>query len=216
MRPSGSGSASSTGAAISSSGSSSAPSPAFRHQKPRLMVAPVCMATCIAAPSEALAHSLGIFERGAQSAMSEEVLVPQAKSRSEVPAMRKRSPATKDAAAAGSTPMNSAPVMNRSPRMPPRPLGSGQLFGWGRADSAAASSITDKRPQQQAGAPPLGHGAQRQVPAPCGERQKQDDRREPQGLHGEIGEDGAPRAEHVAGCRLRRVVEARVVDRPGG
>ena len=47
------------GAAISSSGSSSAPSPAFRHQKPRLIVAPVCMATCMAAPSEALAHSLG-------------------------------------------------------------------------------------------------------------------------------------------------------------
>ena len=54
----------------------------------------------LAAPNEALAHSLGSLERGAQSAMSEEVLVPQAKSSSEVPAMRKRSPATKDAAAA--------------------------------------------------------------------------------------------------------------------
>ena len=143
MRPSGSGSASSTGAAISSSGSSSAPSPAFRHQKPRLMVAPVCWRHAWPHPMRHWPIRSEASERGAQSAMSEEVLVPQAKSKSEVPAMRKRSPATKDAAAAGSTPMNSAPVMNRSPRMPPRPFGSGQLFGWGRADSAAASSITD-------------------------------------------------------------------------
>ena len=53
------------------------------------------------------------------------------------------------------------------------------------------------------------------MPAPCGERQKQHDRREPRtAWRGR--RDGAPRAEHVAGCRLRRVVEARVVDRPGG
>ena len=130
--------------------------------------------------------------------------------------MRNRSPATKDAAAAGSTPMNSAPVMNRSPRMPPRPLGSGQLFGWGRADRAAASKSTASGQSEQARAAPFRHGAQGEVPAPCGERQKQDDRGEPQGLHGEIGEDRAPRPKHVAGRGLGRVVEARVVDRPGG
>ena len=142
MRPSPSGSVSSAGAAASNSGSSSSSSPALRHQKPRLILAPAWLASCMAAPIEAFAHSLGSVERVAQSAISEEVLVPQAKSSSEVPTRRKRSPATKDAAAAGSTPINSAPVMNRSPRIPPRPLGSGQLFGWGRAESAAASSIT--------------------------------------------------------------------------
>ena len=96
----------------------------------------------MAAPSEALAHSLGILVRGAHRAISEDVLVPQANSNSDVPAMRKARPATKDAAAAGSTPMNSAPVMNKSPRTPPSPFGNGQLFGCGRAESAAASSST--------------------------------------------------------------------------
>ena len=51
----------------------------------------------LAAPSEALAHSLGSLVRGAHKAISEEVEVPQAKNRSEAPAMRNRSPATKDA-----------------------------------------------------------------------------------------------------------------------
>ena len=189
---------------------------AFRHQKPRLILAPVCMATCMAAPSEALAHSLGSSGARRPKAISEEVVVPQAKNRSEVPAMRNRSPATKDAAAAGSTPMNSAPVMNRSPRMPPRPLGSGQLFGWGRAERAAASKSTASRPDEEARAAPFRHRPQGEVPAPCGKRQKQDDRGEAQGLHGEIGEDRAPRPKHIARRGLGRIVEARVVDRPGG
>src|SRR3990170_4277976 len=32
--------------------------------------------------------------------------------------------------------------MKKSPKMPPRPFGRGQLFGWGNAASAAASRIT--------------------------------------------------------------------------
>ena len=65
--------------------------------------------------------------RGAHSAMSADALVPQANSSSEVPAIRKTRPAMKEAAAAGSTPMTWAPAMKKSPKMPPSPLGSGQL-----------------------------------------------------------------------------------------
>src|SRR5262249_39939018 len=213
MRPFESSSRSSGAAAVSNSGSSSESSLALRHQKPRLILAPVCMATCMAAPSEALAHSLESLVRGAHKEISEEVEVPQAKNKSEVPAMRNRSPATKDAAAAGSTPMNSAPVMNRSPRMPPRPLGSGQLFGRGRGSGQQEHG---EWPDEEAGAAPFRHRAQGEVPAPCGQWQKQDDGGEAQGLHGEIGQDRAPRPKHVARGRLRRIVEARVVDRPGG
>ena len=130
--------------------------------------------------------------------MSEEVLVPQAKSKQRGAGDEEEKPGN-EGRSGGSTPMNSAPVMNRSPRMPPRPLGNGQLFGWGSAESAAASSITEsgqmsRRARRRSGT------SQRQVPAPGGERQKQDDRGEPQGLHGEVGEDGAPRPSTLRGA----------------
>ena len=51
----------------------------------RLSLAPVCMTKCMAAPSQAFAHSLGSLLRGAQSAISRDVLVPQANSSSMVP-----------------------------------------------------------------------------------------------------------------------------------
>jgi len=64
-------------------------------------MAPVCMAKCMAAPSDAFAHSPATRLRGAQSAMSLEVLVPQANRSSMVPITRKARPATKDTAASG-------------------------------------------------------------------------------------------------------------------
>ncbi len=146
MRPSASGSdqaASRLTLASSSAKSGTSSGSWLRFGQPkRLSLACVCMARCSAAPSEAFAHSLGILVRGAHSAMSADALVPQANSRRAVPVIRKKRPARKEAAAAGSTPMTCAPAMKKSPRMPPRPFGSGQLFGWGRAERAAASSKT--------------------------------------------------------------------------
>ncbi len=102
------------------------------------------MTKCMPAPSQALAHSLAALERGAHKAMSLDVLVPQAKRRSAMPTTKNASPATNDTAASGRKgPMIWAPAMKKSPKMPPRPLGNGQLFGWGKAASAAASRITD-------------------------------------------------------------------------
>src|SRR5262245_46738388 len=99
MRPSESGSSSSLAVSRRAPPASSSSSPGFFQPKPRLILAPVYMATCMAAPSEALAHLLGFLVRGAHSAMIDEVLLPQANSSSDVPVMRNRSPATKEAAA---------------------------------------------------------------------------------------------------------------------
>ena len=104
----------------------------------------VCMTKCMAAPSEALAHSPATLVRGAHRAISLDVLVPQANRSSMVPITRKARPATNATAASGRNgPMTWAPAMKKSPKMPPSPLGNGQLFGWGSAASAAASKITE-------------------------------------------------------------------------
>ena len=98
----------------------------------------------MAAPSEALAHSPAAPLRGAHSAINRDVLVPQANSSSMVPITRKARPATKATAASGRNgPITWAPAMKKSPKMPPSPLGRGQLFGWGNAAKAAASKITE-------------------------------------------------------------------------
>ena len=99
----------------------------------------------MAAPIQALAHSPAAPLRGAQSAISREVLVPQANSSIMVPMTKKVMPATNDTAASGRNgPITCAPAMKKSPKMPPRPFGSGQLFGWGRAAKAAASRMTEQ------------------------------------------------------------------------
>ncbi len=147
MRPSASGSGSSQ---VSSSPSSkslaSSSCCAWRRGKMRTMrlsLAPACMTKCMAAPSEALAHSPAAVLRGAHSAISLDVLVPQAKRSSMVPTTRKARPATNETAASGRNgPMTWAPAMKKSPKMPPRPFGRGQLLGCGRAASAAASKMT--------------------------------------------------------------------------
>ncbi len=88
------------------------------------------MTKCMAAPTQALAHSLAALLRGAHSAISRDVLVPQANRSSMVPTTKKASPATKETAASGRNgPMTWAPAMKKSPRMPPSPFGSGQLLG---------------------------------------------------------------------------------------
>ena len=88
------------------------------------------MVKCMAAPSEAFAHSPAAPLRGAHSAMRREVLVPHANSSSMVPTTKKARPATNATAASGRNgPMTWAPAMKKSPKMPPSPLGSGQLFG---------------------------------------------------------------------------------------
>lgn len=102
------------------------------------------MARCIAAPSDALAHSPVILVLGAHNATSADALVPQANSKSVVPSTRKARPATKATAASGRNgPMTCAAAMMKSPRMPPSPFGSGQLFGCGKAASAAAKIRTE-------------------------------------------------------------------------
>ncbi|GJE05094.1 hypothetical protein AOPFMNJM_0391 [Methylobacterium jeotgali] len=58
----------------------------------------------------------------------------------------------------------------------------------------------------------LAHQAQ----APERWRQGEGERAEPEHLHGEIGDDRAGKPEHVVGGVVGGVVEARVLDRPGG
>ena len=156
--------------------------------------------------------------RGAHSAISGEALVPQANRSSMVPMTRKARPATKDTAASGSSgPMTWAPAMTKSPRMPPSPFGSGQLRGWGSAGERGGEQEDRGGPGEEAGAGArFGTRAEDEMPAPGGERQEQDDGGKPQGLDGEVGDHRAPGAEQVAGRGPGRIVEARVVHRPGG
>ena len=175
------------------------------------------MTKCMAAPSQAFAHSPAAPLRGAHSAISRDVLVPQANSSSMVPITKKARPATNDTAASGRNgPMTWAPAMKKSPKMPPRPFGSGQLFGWGRAAKRGGEQDDRSGPGEEPHPPALRHGAEHEVPAPGGERQEQDDRGKPERLDGEVGDHGAPAAEHIARRGAGGVVEARVVHRPGG
>ena len=128
------------------------------------VLAPVCMTKCMAAPSQAFAHSLGSAAarrpqrdqpRGAGAAGEQQQHGAEHEE-------RRARPRTTTAASGRNGPMTCAPAMKKSPRMPPSPLGSGQLFGWGRAASGAASRMT--------AAGQASSRSRRRVRAPCGRR----------------------------------------------
>ncbi len=71
-------------------------------------------------------------------------------------------------------------------------------------------------PGDQAPFSAVGRGAGHEMPTPGGKRQKQKDRRKSQRLDAEIRDDRAPIAQHVAGYSPGRIVQAGIVDGPGG
>ena len=154
---------------------------------------------------------------GAHKAINDDALVPQANKSSMVPMTRNARPATKrhrgvrqerpDDMGAGHEEIaeNAAKAVGQRPALrlrQRRERGGEQQHGGGPSE----------QPQPAA----FRRVAEHEMPSPGGQRQEEDDRGEPQGLDGKVGDHGAPGSEHVAGRGPRRIVEARVVHRPGG
>ena len=51
--------------------------------------------------------------------------------------------------------MTCAPAMKKSPKMPPSPFGSGQLFGCGKAGQRRGEQDHGSRPGEQPESPPV-------------------------------------------------------------